>query len=202
MITIVDYGLGNIYAFANIYRQLGIPCSVAKDANSLVGATHLVLPGVGAFDWAMQRLDSSGMRPALDDLVLGQKVPVLGICVGMQMMADRSDEGSRPGLGWIPGDVVRFDNKLLSAKIQLPHMGWNDISTSEHHLFDGIVDPRFYFLHSYFIKPDCPDVVVARSNYGHFFTASVASGNIMGVQFHPEKSHNWGVCLLRNFSEI
>ena len=142
------------------------------------------------------------MRSALDDLVLGQKVPVLGICVGMQMMADRSDEGSRPGLGWIPGDVVRFDNKLLSAKIQLPHMGWNDISTSEHHLFDGIVDPRFYFLHSYFIKPDCPDVVVARSNYGHFFTASVASGNIMGVQFHPEKSHNWGVCLLRNFSEI
>jgi len=202
MITLVDYGLGNIKAFANIYKQLGVSYSIASDVHGLIGASRLVLPGVGAFDWAMQRLELSGMRPALDDLVLNQQVPVLGICVGMQMMATRSDEGHQPGLGWIQGEVKRFDSQLFTTKTQLPHMGWNDIFPVDHPLFVGIADPRFYFLHSYFFQPSIPDVVLADAEYGQRFAACIGARHVLGVQFHPEKSHHWGVRLLRNFSEI
>lgn len=202
MITLVDYGLGNIQAFANIYKRLGVSYSIASDADGLIGASRLVLPGVGAFDWAMQRLELSGMRPALDDLVLSQQVPVLGICVGMQLMATRSDEGQEPGLGWIQGEVKRFDSQLFNTKTKLPHMGWNDIFPVNHPLFAGIFDPRFYFLHSYFFQPSCLDVVLAEAEYGQRFAASVGVRHILGVQFHPEKSHHWGVHLLRNFAEF
>jgi glutamine amidotransferase len=202
MITLVDYGLGNIQAFANIYKQLGVRYAIAGDAHGLIGATRLILPGVGAFDWAMHRLQLSGMRPALDDLVLNQQVPVLGICVGMQMMATRSDEGQEPGLGWIQGEVKRFDRQLFTTKTKLPHMGWNDIFPSDHPLFAGIADPRFYFLHSYLFKPSCPDLVLADAVYGQHFAASVGDRNVLGVQFHPEKSHHWGVRLLSNFAEF
>lgn len=202
MITLVDYGLGNVQAFANIYKRLGVSYAIASDADGLIGASRLVLPGVGAFDWAMQRLDLSGMRPSLDDLVLNQQVPVLGICVGMQIMATRSDEGQEPGLGWIQGEVKRFDSQLFNTKTKLPHMGWNDIFPVNHPLFAGIFDPRFYFLHSYFFQPSCLDVVLAEAEYGQRFAASVGVRHILGVQFHPEKSHHWGVHLLRNFAEF
>src|SRR5690242_7844172 len=123
MITLVDYGLGNIQAFANIYKRLNIPCRMARTAEGLVGAKNLILPGVGAFDWAMQRLVDSGMRQALDELVLKQRCPVLGVCVGMQMMAKRSDEGALSGLGWIDAEVKRFDESRFRHKTHLPHMG-------------------------------------------------------------------------------
>lgn len=200
MITIVDYGLGNIQAFANIYKSLDIPYSIAHDCEDLKSASRLILPGVGAFDWAIQRLEASGMRPVLDDLVLNHHVPVLGICVGMQIMANRSEEGRLPGLGWISGEVKRFDEAMLATKTGLPHMGWNDISHKADPLFVNITDARFYFLHSYHFKTDSVDQVLAESEYGYRFPAAVFSDHVIGVQFHPEKSHHWGVKLLKNFA--
>jgi glutamine amidotransferase len=202
MITLVDYGLGNIQAFANIYKSIGIPCSIARDIETLSRASRLILPGVGAFDWAMQRLEASGLRPALDDLVLTKQTPVLGICVGMQMMANRSEEGHLPGLGWIPGDVKRFDESLLPSKTSLPHMGWNGIAPKPHPLFANISDPCFYFLHSYYFLPLSPEQVLAEAEYGMQFAAAVCMDHFMGVQFHPEKSHHWGIQLLQNFAQF
>jgi len=202
MITLIDYGLGNVQAFASIYKKLGIEYAIARSAANLVNASRLVLPGVGAFDWAMQRLEASGMRPPLDDLVLNRQVPVLGICVGMQMMANRSEEGRLDGLGWIQGEVRRFDSRLFSAKTSLPHMGWNDIYAKDHPLFARVSDPRFYFLHSYYFAPEHLDQSLAEAQYGQRFSAAVGNHNVLGVQFHPEKSHHWGVQLLRNFAEL
>lgn len=203
MIALVDYGLGNIQAFANIYRHLGIEAAPARTADDLRTASRIILPGVGAFDWAMTRLQESGLREALDEEVLGAKKPVLGICVGMQMMARSSEEGKLPGLGWIDATVVKFDTHLLENKTHLPHMGWNDASpVRTDTLFSGLDAPRYYFLHSYFMKADREENVLATSNYGVTFTSAVQAGNVYGTQFHPEKSHQWGVRLLKNFAEF
>lgn len=203
MIALVDYGLGNIHAFANIYRCLGIEAYSARTAADLRQATRIILPGVGAFDWAMARLQESGLREALDEEVLGVKKPVLGICVGMQMMARSSEEGVLPGLGWIDAMVVKFDTQLLECKTHLPHMGWNNAKPlSTDTLFSGLDAPQFYFLHSYFMKPDREENILATSGYGVTFTSAARSGNVYGTQFHPEKSHQWGVKLLKNFAEL
>lgn len=203
MIALVDYGLGNIQAFANIYRHLGIEAAPARTGNDLRTASRIILPGVGAFDWAMTRLQESGLKDALDEEVLGAKKPVLGICVGMQMMARSSEEGKLPGLGWIDATVVKFDTRLLESKTHLPHMGWNDASpVRTDTLFSGLDSPRYYFLHSYFMKTDREENVLATSNYGVTFTSAVQAGNVYGTQFHPEKSHQWGVRLLKNFAEF
>lgn len=203
MIALVDYGLGNIQAFANIYRHLGIEAFPARTAAELRRARRIILPGVGAFDWAMTRLQESGLREALDEEVLKEKKPVLGICVGMQMMARTSEEGALPGLGWIDATVVKFDTALLEGKTHLPHMGWNDVTAvSTDTLFAGLGAPRYYFLHSYFVKPDHDEIALSTSNYGLTFTSAVRSENVYGTQFHPEKSHHWGVRLLKNFAEL
>lgn len=203
MITIVNYGVGNVQAFANIFHRLGIPHRLASTAAELEGATQLILPGVGAFDWAMQRLSDSGMRSRLDSLVVDQRVPVLGVCVGMQMLARGSDEGQLPGLGWVPASVRRFDETRFDQKTRLPHMGWNDVHPqADHPLFREMTAPRFYFLHSYYFQPDTEDTVVATADYMGPFAAAVGAGHIFGVQFHPEKSHQWGVQLLKNFAEL
>ena len=201
MLTLVDYGLGNIQAFANIYRRLNRPFRIAQSPSDLAGASRLILPGVGAFDWAMDRLVASGMRESLDELVLGRQVPVLGICVGLQMMARASDEGVRPGLGWIPAEVKRFDARRISEGTRLPHMGWNDVQpVGTSAIFSGIESPRYYFLHSYYVVPDEPSIVAATTDYGGGpFASAVSVGHVAGVQFHPEKSHGWGGQLLDNF---
>lgn len=203
MITIVNYGLGNVQALVNIYKRLNIPVHVAQTAGELAGAEKIILPGVGAFDWAMSRLEESGMRACLDDLALEKKRPVLGICVGMQMMAGRSDEGELPGLGWIDAEVKRFDETGFSQKTHLPHMGWNDVLPRDTEcLFKGMAAPRFYFLHSYYFALGNPENVLATTDYNGPFASAVRAGNIFGVQFHPEKSHQWGIQLLKNFTEI
>jgi glutamine amidotransferase len=204
VITIVDYGLGNISAIANIYKRLGVGVRSARTADELADATRIVLPGVGAFDWAMDRLDASGMRSTLDHLVRDDRRPVLGICVGMQMMARRSDEGQAAGLGWIDAEVKRFDEARFVERTHLPHMGWNDVlARPGEALLAGMQDaPRFYFLHSYYFAPHQRDDVIGETDYGGgLFASAVRHGNVMGVQFHPEKSHHWGIQLLKNFAE-
>lgn len=203
MIAIVNYGLGNIQAIGNIYNRLEIPFCLASKPEDLRRADRILLPGVGSFDWAMSRLEQSGLRQTLDELVLERKLPVLGICVGMQMMAKRSDEGMLPGLGWLDADIPKFD--ITEAKdLYLPHMGWNSVVPSRGGgLFAGLeIDARFYFLHSYYFHPYSEQDVLATTEYVKSFASSVAHNNIYGVQFHPEKSHHWGVRLLKNFSEI
>ncbi len=204
MITIVDYGLGNVQAFANIYKRLNIPAILASTAESLAQAERIILPGVGSFDWAMQCLERAGLRQTLDEQVLDRMVPVLGICIGMQMMARTSEEGSKPGLGWVNADIRRFAFAPDSRRLMLPHMGWNDIRPERPTvLMNGLeTESRFYFLHSYYFAPDSEADVIATANYGGTFTCGVQAGNCYGVQFHPEKSHGWGIQLLKNFAEV
>ena len=204
MITIVDYGLGNVQAIANIYTRLNIPVRAARSKADLADARKIVLPGVGAFDWAMARLDESGMRERLDQLVMEERSDVIGICVGMQMLAARSDEGSLPGLGWVDADVRIFDNKAFTGPTHLPHMGLNDVVPSrDDGLFAGLGSgARFYFLHSYYFAPKHEKDVLATTDYNGSFVSGVQCGNVFGVQFHPEKSHQWGIRLLKNFAEL
>lgn len=201
MITIVDYGVGNLLSFVNLYRRLNIDCNLARTSADLEGASRIILPGVGSFDHAMESLEQSGMLPVLEKQVLGNGVPVLGICVGMQMLAERSDEGIKPGLGWIKGNVTRFDPSHVPM---LPHMGWNDVNPQvDHPLFNEMgTSPLFYFLHSYYFSCEHAKNILAKTSYGNAFACAVAEKNIHGVQFHPEKSHAAGIQLLRNFSEI
>lgn len=204
MITIIDYGLGNIGAFLNMYKRMNIPARAADSADALVQAERIVLPGVGAFDHAMDRLGASGMRDALEHKVLEDGTPLLGVCVGMQILTDGSDEGARAGLGWIGGRTRALAGEARAAALPLPHMGWNDIAPcGERALFAGLdPDPRCYFLHSYYVEPDDPDHVAATSDYGLRFACAVQRGNIWGVQFHPEKSHRCGATILRNFAGL
>jgi glutamine amidotransferase len=204
MITIVDYGLGNIAAFANVYNRANINVSIARTADDLRGASKLILPGVGHFDHAMELLQQSGMRDTLDNLVLREKVPVIGVCVGMQILARSSEEGKLPGLGWLDADVKAFKSRAATRDMALPHMGWNDVRpASPNKLFDELEsDARFYFLHSYYFDCDRQQDVLAICNYGADFGCAVHSSNIYGVQFHPEKSHRFGTRLLKNFAEL
>lgn len=204
MIAIVDYGLGNISAFANIYKRLNIPFVAAKTADELKQASKLILPGVGAFDYAMDKLNKSGMREQLDELVLEKKVPILGVCVGMQMMASKSEEGEVKGLDWIPGSVKLIDASKLKHKPTIPHMGWNQVNPEKDlQIFENIEHEQgFYFLHSYFFECDSNDDVLATSEYAGKFSCAVNRGNIYGFQFHPEKSLTNGVNLLKNFANI
>jgi glutamine amidotransferase len=205
MIRVVDYGVGNIQAFMTMFKRLGIPAERACTPSELVDAKRLILPGVGHFDHAMQQLNKSGMRPMLEELVLTANVPIVGVCVGMQMLANGSDEGVLPGLGWISGRVRAFASQPQSAALPMPHMGWNDLQPSANSkLFsEGFEDgAQFYFLHSYFFDAEDKQDVVATASYGLDFDAVVSRGHIHGVQCHPEKSHHWGEQLLKNFVEL
>lgn len=203
MIRIVNYGLGNISAFLNMYKRLNIEAATAATADELADAHKIILPGVGAFDHAMELLQRSGMRQSLDELVLERGVPVLGICVGMQILARSSDEGQSRGLGWVPAQVRSFGS-LRKPELLLPHMGWNDVAAvADDALFAALrSDARFYFLHSFYFECDRSEDVAAVSHYGIDFTCAVHADNVYGVQFHPEKSHQFGAQLLKNFAEL
>jgi glutamine amidotransferase len=203
VITIVDYGLGNIDAFLNVYKRLNVRARRATTAAELKGANRIILPGVGHFDRAMRQLNGSGMRPVLEDLVRRGRLPVLGVCVGMQMLAHGSDEGTEPGLGWIDGRVRAFASWAPAQHLPSPHMGWNDVRPTHDDRLFGQADRgmRFYFLHSYYFECANPENVLAVAEYGAEFGCAVQHENIYGVQFHPEKSHHFGTELLRNFAE-
>ncbi len=200
MIAIVDYGVGNVLALQNVYRRLNIPSVIARVPDDLAPATRLILPGVGAFDSVMRQLDASPLRATVETLVRMQGLPVLGICVGMQVLADRSDEGTTAGLGWIAGRVRKFNQ----AGLALPHMGWNDVNPAAGaEMFRGLESgARFYFLHSYYFECANSSDVAGTTPYGREFACAVQHHNVYGVQFHPEKSHHWGERLLKNFAEV
>jgi glutamine amidotransferase len=203
MIAIIDYGLGNIQSFFNLYKKLNIPVEVANTSRQLESAERLILPGVGSFDWAMHRLNDSGLRDTLDHLVIQKKMPVLGICVGMQMMAKNSEEGSAAGLSWFDAEVKKFNSTSFDAQRPLPHMGWNNVNSKRSSLlfYNMAPETRFYFLHSFFFSANDPEDIVGFSNYGTSFACAVERGNVFGVQFHPEKSHGQGLQLLKNFAK-
>lgn len=206
MIAIVDYGLGNIKAFANVFNRLNIECYFASTEEELRRASKIILPGVGAFDHAMSMLNNSGLRACLDELVLEKKIPVIGICVGMQMMADSSEEGVSAGLGWIPGTVRKFTPPASAnlAHFPLPHMGWNNIAPSRESVLLDCLDKekRFYFLHSYYYQCVNESDVVATANYSVDYACIVNRDNVYGIQCHPEKSHHNGVALLKSFANL
>jgi glutamine amidotransferase len=204
MIGIIDYGSGNVQAIATIYKNININYQVISKPEDLDKADKLILPGVGAFDATMQKLIDSGLKDKLNELVLDKKVPILGICVGLQVMGYKSDEGKLPGLGWIAGKVSRFDETKIKFKPKLPHMGWNTINDVQNHkLFEGIDhDFGFYFVHSFYFACEKEQNILTTSNYGVEFTSSIYANHIFGTQFHPEKSHGNGVQLFKNFAEL
>ncbi|HEU4495827.1 MAG TPA: imidazole glycerol phosphate synthase subunit HisH [Flavobacterium sp.] len=204
MVTLIDYGVGNLNAFINVYKRLNIEIKIAKTVEDLDNVKKILLPGVGSFDNAMRCLNGSGMRERLDQLVVVEKVPVMGVCVGMQMMAYRSEEGTQEGLKWVDANVVKFDSAKIKHKTKIPHMGWNSvIITKPISLFSDLgAEPLFYFLHSYYFKCKDTENSVAVSEYGGQFSSAINCDNIYGIQFHPEKSHRHGEILLNNFAEL
>lgn len=202
MIGIIDYGLGNVSAFRNIYEKLDLPVSTIKNNSDFHSEIErFIFPGVGSFDWAMQLFNKSGLRDELEKQVLGNKRPILGVCVGMQILFDSSEEGTEQGLGWITGKVNRLGEKNTNERLLLPHMGWNSISEIEttDPLLEGLSHSEFYFLHSYAVRPSDNQEVTAVTEYFGEFASAVRKGNILGTQFHPEKSHKNGVAVLKNF---
>ncbi|MYY26428.1 imidazole glycerol phosphate synthase subunit HisH [Elizabethkingia anophelis] len=204
MITLIDYGVGNINAFVNVYKRVDVPVKIAKTKEDLLDAQKLILPGVGHFDHAMSQLNNSGMRETLDELVLDKKIPVIGICVGMQMMANNSDEGKMDGLKWIDATVKKFDEAKIRQVTRLPHMGWNDVKPiKDFDLFKGLEkDAIFYFLHTYYFDCNNREDIMAITDYGGEFASAAHHENKYGIQFHPEKSHSYGEILLHNFAKL
>ncbi len=203
MIGIVNYGLGNVSAFKRIFDDLRVDCLIAENRNQLQACSKIILPGVGSFDWAIQRLEHSGMLEELDRLAINVGVPTLGVCVGMQMMLSRSEEGECGGLGWIDGFSKLIGEVDGEESVRLPHMGWNNLELlNDCSLVEGLDHPEFYFLHSYAVSPKDENLIVAHAIYGQNITAIINRENLWGVQFHPEKSHANGMKLLSNFSEI
>lgn len=201
-IVIIDYGMGNLGSIRNMLKHLGVTAAISSQADDVAAAGKLILSGVGAFDSGMTSLENLGLIPLLNKKALVDKVPVLGICLGMQLLSESSEEGHMPGLGWISGKTIRFSFDRNNEKLKIPHMGWNTVeSVKPCPLFEGMYDnPRFYFVHSYHVVCNHPDDVLCRTHYGYDIVSAVAHENIYGVQFHPEKSHKYGMKLLENFA--
>lgn len=201
MIVIINYGMGNLGSIFNMFKKIGVQAIISSDISDIEKAHKLILPGVGAFDNGMTNLRNLGLIPVLAEKVRTNKTPILGVCLGMQLFTSNSEEGNLPGLGWIDAKTVRFKFDNSHANLKIPHMGWNLIKAKkESNLFsDMYKDARFYFVHSYHVLCNNEEDVLSTTIYGYEFASSVEKGNIVGVQFHPEKSHKFGIKLFKNF---
>lgn len=202
MITIIDYGIGNIGSVKNMLKKVGHKSIISSDINDIESAEKLILPGVGSFDYGMTQLKNYNLIEVLNKKVIIDKTPILGICLGMQLFSNSSEEGLKPGLGWINSKTQKF-NFSNQDNLPIPHMGWNTVTIKKDSklLIDLPFDSRFYFVHSYHIECEDENDILCRSDYGYEFTCAIEKDNIVGVQFHPEKSHKFGMQLLKNFAE-
>jgi len=203
MIIVVDYGVGNLGSIVNMFKKIGVKAEASSDPRVIEAAEKLVLPGVGAFDPGMGKLRERGLIPLLDRLVLVEKRPVIGLCLGLQLMTKGSAEGKEEGLGWLNARSPRFRFGAENSHLKVPHMGWNNIEIRKAHpLFVGLdAGSRFYFVHSYYVESGDADTILAETEYGIRFHSVLGKDNIVGAQFHPEKSHRYGMQVLRNFAE-
>jgi glutamine amidotransferase len=201
MIVIVDYGMGNLGSIANMLKQIGMPAMITDDPERIEQADRLVLAGVGAFDAGMQRLNDLRLIPLLERKVLEKKTPFLGICLGMQLLSRCSEEGQLPGLGWFDAETIKFNLEGQATRLRIPHMGWNEIQVlKDHPLLANLgEEPRFYFVHSYYVRCSRQEDVLAVTDYGLPFHSIIGRENVLGTQFHPEKSHRYGKQILENF---
>ena len=202
IVTIVDYGMGNIGSLINMFRRIGVQSEVVSDLRSIERARKIVLPGVGAFGAAMGRIDALDLREVLRSKALEERVPFMGICLGMQLLTRSSEESpDAKGLDLIPAVTVRFPR---ASGLKVPHMGWNEVTISKRTALTASLPtkPRFYFVHSYYVQADDPANVMLRCGYGQNFDAGLNLANIFGAQFHPEKSHKFGMALLKGFAEV
>lgn len=206
MISVINYGMGNIGSILNMFKRIGLQANVVTTADEIFHAKKLLLPGVGSFDAAMKRINESGIREALDHKALKEQVPVFGICLGMQLLTHSSEEGVLPGLGWVDAKTLGFKTRLDTAKYKVPHMGWSECRLhTQSPLFKGFEDLeeiRFYFVHSFFVQCENSSQSILKTNYSLDFDSSLQKDNIFGAQFHPEKSHKFGMRLLENFGKI
>ena len=203
MIGIVDYNMGNLASVVNAFSKLGCDVAIESDVDKLANYDKLILPGVGAFGDAMEHLIDRNMDEALVEYAKSGRY-MFGICLGMQLLFNSSEEfGTTEGLGLIEGDVVSFDSSIFSEKLKVPHMGWNRMFTKEHSLFDGLDEQHYlYFVHSYHVRCANEEHSIAKTLYGYEFTSAVAKDNVLGMQPHPEKSHNNGLAILKNFINL
>lgn len=201
MITIVDYGMGNLGSVKNMLKYINVPSETTNNPEKIKSAKKIILPGVGSFDKAMQIINEKGFSKVLNHKALCEKIPILGICLGMQLLTNGSEEGSLPGLGWIPAKTIKFPKK---SGIKVPHMGWNTVIKSNASLLTENMpeDTRFYFVHSFYVQVENEENSILKTTYGLKFDSAIQKENIFGAQFHPEKSHKYGMQLLRNFAEI
>lgn len=203
MITIIDYGMGNLGSVLNMFKKVGAQAKISSDLDEISKASKILLPGVGAFDTAMQRINDAGMLAVLNQKALIEKVPVLGICLGMQLLTNSSEEGKLPGLGWIDGAAYNFKGRI-DHTLRIPHMGWNIANIDQKNEitsgYNGEI--RFYFVHSYYVKVSNPINSMMQTTYGLSFDSAIVKDNIFGAQFHPEKSHKFGMQFFKNFAKI
>jgi len=205
MITIIDYGMGNLGSIKNMFKYIGVEATIESDIDKIKNASKILLPGVGSFDTAMKKINEGDLKEVLNEKALKEQIPVLGICLGMQLLTNGSEEGSLEGLGWVPAKTINFKDKI-DKKYRIPHMGWNIVNKSNKSVltqgFEEFDETRFYFVHSYFVKVEDEKNSILKSNYGVEFDSAIQKDNIYGAQFHPEKSHKFGMKLFENFARI
>lgn len=205
MITIIDYGMGNLGSIKNMFKYIGVESTIESDLDKIKNASKILLPGVGSFDTAMKKINQSDLKEVLNEKALKEQVPVLGICLGMQLLTNSSEEGTLDGLCWIDAKAMNFKNKI-DKKYRIPHMGWNIVNKSNKSAltqgFEEFDETRFYFVHSYFVKVEDEKNSILKTDYGIKFDSAIQKDNIMGAQFHPEKSHKFGMKLFENFARV
>ncbi len=205
MITIVDYGMGNLGSIKNMFKYIGVEAIIESDIDKIKNASKILLPGVGSFDTAMKKINETDLKEVLDEKALKEQVPILGICLGMQLLTNSSEEGAISGLGWIDAEAMSFKDRI-DKRYRIPHMGWNLVKKSNDSLltngFEEFDETRFYFVHSYFVKVKKEENSILKTSYGIEFDCAIQKDNILGAQFHPEKSHKFGMKLFENFARI